>query len=116
MCQMHYSRWRKYGEPGQVDPMMRPKGMGTVTRDGYIKLRRGDQFKAEHRFVMEQKLGRLLEPFETVHHINGDKDDNRPENLELWASRHCRGQRVVDLVAFAREILERYGGEVDRLN
>jgi site-specific DNA-cytosine methylase len=37
------------------------------------------------------------------------RDDNRPENLELWASRQPRGQRVTDLVAWAKEILEIYG-------
>jgi hypothetical protein len=84
---------------------------GSIHHSGYryISMGKRGSVRAEHRVVMEQVLGRPLLSVETVHHLNGDRADNRPENLELWSSRHAKGQKVEDLVAFAKEILALYG-------
>jgi hypothetical protein len=63
----------------------------------------------EHIIVMEEILGRHLFPDENVHHINGVRDDNRPENLELWTKPQPPGVRAADAVEWAREIIARYG-------
>lgn len=98
-CALHYSRVRSHGEPGQVDPLV-VFGDGYINASGYRVVRSDGRKILEHRLVMERQLGRKLEPHENVHHINGIRDDNRPENLELWVKSQPTGQRPSDLAAW----------------
>lgn len=116
-CGTHYAQWQTGSE---LKPIHEPGewSKGSLTH-GYRKLFRTlpsgkKETIMEHRLVMEQHIGRKLTRDETVHHINGIRDDNRIENLELWSSGHPYGQRVEDKVTWAKEILEKYEPEALR--
>jgi len=91
----------------RADKARKRNGQTHINSNGYVEVYMFDHPAVknnrtkrvmEHRLVMEEVLGRYLESFETVHHINGIKDDNRPENLEVWIQKcHPTGKRLQDI-------------------
>jgi hypothetical protein len=95
--------------PGWSEPWVEKRGYAWVSRKNGIK-------RAEHRVVMEMMIGRELLPDENVHHINGVRHDNRPENLELWSTLQPPGQRIDQKVDYAWELIRRYDPQHIREN
>lgn len=123
LCRTHATRRERHGSAlpdvpvGAVPRRPIPRRAKGWTTNGYryvpvpdeeLHLSDGAAYIAEHRLVVARTLGRALNEDENVHHKNGDRLDNRAENLELWSRSQPYGQRVTDKADHAEEILRRY--------
>jgi hypothetical protein len=113
-CSKHYRAFKAWLDKDR-SVVNRSKINPSRDKYGYVQLYVPDHPNCsvsgqypEHRLVMEEMVGRYLTSDENVHHKNGVRNDNRPENLELWSSRQPKGQRAEDKVVYAIEILSLY--------
>lgn len=116
------ARYRKMtGYPISGPRRKSENGTGYINKYGYRVIYRDHpnanprtKIILEHIFVMSQLKGRPMRKGETVHHKNGIRQDNRPENLELWTSRHPAGVRHEEKIQSAIDLLLEEGYKISK--
>lgn len=107
LCKGHYARLLRFGDPGTES--IKDQNVGWETPSGY-RMRYVDKKPVgEHRIVMEALLGRPLPPGSTVHHVDGNRSNNDPGNLELWNKGQPAGQRTKDKIEYSAKFLVEHG-------
>lgn len=111
-CYTHQTRIRKYGDVNTI--MKAPDGSGHINKNGYVEIWVDGVKMLEHRYIMQKHLGRELMSHENIHHINGIRNDNSIENLEIWSISQPPGQKLEDKINWAIKFLEEYNYKITK--
>lgn len=110
-CKQHYRR-KKDGKDLTAPLRFRNMSGAWYNNNGYLMVVKDGKAIRQHRFIMEQHLGRQLLSTENVHHKNTIRSDNSLHNLELWVRHQPTGGRLTDIYAYAERIIELYKDEI----